>query len=1063
MPDQQPQPDQSPPLQRERAAVRRGLRRANLAVACALLAVMTLATLATVGSLRARQSQQRAEEAQEAARVELGRALLADIRALRQDKTLGRRPAAMASIRRAAAIAPSPELRDEAAASLALPDFQPDSEHDKMPAEPAAVRYAFDRGLRWVAWGLTNGDVVVRETREQREIARLRMAEGGIPARQIGPDLMEFSPDGTRLSVRYGRGGLAVWDWQKGRTVFRHDMEASGHIAARGRFSGDGRVLVGPVFGPKDGMAAFDLESGRMLAHFPEIGSYHHVAVRPGGTLFAAHTGSNVVVMDWVTKQRVASFEFGAGVRLLAWSEDGRQLALVGNLLETHVWDFERRQRRALIGHKNDIFNVAFDPSGDRLVTASFDGTSRLWDLRDGRLIGVVSDAWITQWGPEDRLVLEKPGGGLELRRLIPSPVHRELSGPENVSNGRTMDLSPDGRWVVSAAGRQHLQIWDLESDAGPSTLPVERLRSLTFRPTEPALILTRSGGPNAFPCVVVTNQARATVRLGAPSPLSAIGDRRVDLVTSSADGRSLAWVDLAVGRAWVQSLDSNAPVVALSGLRHNTTASHSSSVRGGGTISLSRDGRWLACGVSENGVVVFDARSGALVRRLVEGEASVQFSRDGRWLAAIGKSQHHLFRVSDWSQVWARAQPRVQQPAGAFSPDGVWLAVTKTPHSTALMDAATGRELVELQSPDPAPVMTMRWSDDGRRLVCATRENHVEIWEPAVLRRELAALGLDWAAPSPDPVRSVPVLDQGRAVAVALGIFAVAGLVAIIALLALRRHHWLLERFAKTEALAAQREQELAGEREIRQIKDTFVSMVSHEFRTPLGIIQSSAQILDRYLERLPPEQRREQLASITKNVRRMAGLIDEVLLLGKVEGGQLRCTPAPLDLAVFCRKLADEMHSATSGRCPIRLELALLPLPLARVDEALLRHMLTNLLSNGVKYSPAGRPVWFSVTRQGDHAVFTIRDEGLGIPVADRAKLFTAFHRGANVGTVSGTGLGLTIVKRCVDLHGGDVRFDSTEGRGTTFTVTLPVFAEPPPTLNSTPPSSHESNSRD
>jgi signal transduction histidine kinase len=171
------------------------------------------------------------------------------------------------------------------------------------------------------------------------------------------------------------------------------------------------------------------------------------------------------------------------------------------------------------------------------------------------------------------------------------------------------------------------------------------------------------------------------------------------------------------------------------------------------------------------------------------------------------------------------------------------------------------------------------------------------------------------------------------------------------------------------------------------------------------------------------------------------MARLIDEVLLLGKVEAGQLQFTPGPLDLAVFCTHLADEMHSATKRAAPIQVELGARP-STAHGDEALLRHIFSNLLSNAVKYSPAGTPVRFAVERAGPDAVFTVADRGIGIPEADRAHIFGAFQRAANVGNIQGSGLGLVIVKRCVDLHGGRISLVSRLGEGTTVTVTLPLF---------------------
>jgi signal transduction histidine kinase len=204
-----------------------------------------------------------------------------------------------------------------------------------------------------------------------------------------------------------------------------------------------------------------------------------------------------------------------------------------------------------------------------------------------------------------------------------------------------------------------------------------------------------------------------------------------------------------------------------------------------------------------------------------------------------------------------------------------------------------------------------------------------------------------------------------------------------------------------------------------------------------------SSAEILERYLERLKPEQRKEQLQSITKSVRRMASLMEEVLLLGKVEAGKMECKPAPLDLPAFCRKVTDEVHSATDCRCPILLQAPEVTRD-ALADEGLLRHIFTNLLINAVKYSGPGQAVHLRLEQQNGNATFHVEDRGAGIPPGDQPHLFKAFHRGQNVTHVPGTGLGLVIVKRCVDLHGGRITCKSIEGQGTTFTVTLPLFSE-------------------
>jgi signal transduction histidine kinase len=250
-----------------------------------------------------------------------------------------------------------------------------------------------------------------------------------------------------------------------------------------------------------------------------------------------------------------------------------------------------------------------------------------------------------------------------------------------------------------------------------------------------------------------------------------------------------------------------------------------------------------------------------------------------------------------------------------------------------------------------------------------------------------------------------------------------------------------LRSEMAERERAARELQEALASEKELNRLKSSFVATVSREFRTPLAVIQISTDLLERHHERLEPAQRVEQLQTIANAVRRMSGLMEQVLLLSRVEGGNIEFKPAPLDLAALIRRVCDEVTTATQSRCPI--EVKTVDLANARADEGLLRIVFGNLVNNAVKYSEAGSAVSVAAERAGNDFVVTVRDRGIGIPAAEMKHLFTPFHRAQNAVNIQGTGLGLAIVKRCVTLHGGSVRCEGEAGKGTTFTVRLPVFA--------------------
>ncbi len=231
-----------------------------------------------------------------------------------------------------------------------------------------------------------------------------------------------------------------------------------------------------------------------------------------------------------------------------------------------------------------------------------------------------------------------------------------------------------------------------------------------------------------------------------------------------------------------------------------------------------------------------------------------------------------------------------------------------------------------------------------------------------------------------------------------------------------------------------------LAQEKELSELKSRFVSMVSHEYRTPLATILSSADIMINYNDRLTEERKTNHLLKIRGQVKRLANLLDDVLTLGKAETVGMDFQPSLLNLEKYCHFFIEEVQQATNAQDRIVFTVQQ-PCGDVLADEKLLRQMLVNLLSNALKYSASTAQVHFDLMCDDVQATFRIRDEGIGIPQEDQGRMFQAFHRARNVGTVSGTGLGLMIIQRAVQAHGGTINFESEEGVGTTFIVTIPV----------------------
>jgi signal transduction histidine kinase len=272
-----------------------------------------------------------------------------------------------------------------------------------------------------------------------------------------------------------------------------------------------------------------------------------------------------------------------------------------------------------------------------------------------------------------------------------------------------------------------------------------------------------------------------------------------------------------------------------------------------------------------------------------------------------------------------------------------------------------------------------------------------------------------------------------------ALGLVCIA-LAAADVILRLRRSAHALVR-ASEELKSANQALLLEGEREreLGEQKTRFVSMTSHEFRTPLSTIISSSELLERYGERWDLERRNTHLSRIRSSARDMSRMLEEILLIGRAEAGVLTPLPGVIELKEFCERLIETTRRTCQHSHEIRLSLA--GEDQLWLDERLLTHVVSNLLDNAIKYSPAGSEVGLTLSVRASRCEIAVSDRGIGIPAADRPLLFQSFQRGSNVGHVRGSGLGLAIVKRVLDVQGGSIRVESEPGAGSRFSVSLPI----------------------
>ncbi len=251
------------------------------------------------------------------------------------------------------------------------------------------------------------------------------------------------------------------------------------------------------------------------------------------------------------------------------------------------------------------------------------------------------------------------------------------------------------------------------------------------------------------------------------------------------------------------------------------------------------------------------------------------------------------------------------------------------------------------------------------------------------------------------------------------------------------------LQELEQTNATLVKAEKEimktLEKERELNALKSRFVTMASHEFRTPLSTILSSASLIAKYSAPDDEPNRQRHITRIKSAVSNLTAILNDFLSISKLEEGKVVCNPVFFDIEELTHEVAEEMTGVTKEGQQIQCRH--LGDKNVILDKNLIRNILINLISNAIKYSKEGKSIDVRTTLQNAHLQIEVEDRGIGIPESEQTHLFTRFFRAQNASNIQGTGLGLTIVKRYVELMQGSIEFRSVENQGTTFAIKIPV----------------------
>ncbi|MCC9166850.1 hybrid sensor histidine kinase/response regulator [Pontibacter harenae] len=233
-----------------------------------------------------------------------------------------------------------------------------------------------------------------------------------------------------------------------------------------------------------------------------------------------------------------------------------------------------------------------------------------------------------------------------------------------------------------------------------------------------------------------------------------------------------------------------------------------------------------------------------------------------------------------------------------------------------------------------------------------------------------------------------------------------------------------------------------LQKEKELNELKSRFVTIASHEFRTPLSTVLSSASLIGKYKKTEEDEKRQKHVDRIKSSVSNLTTILNDFLSISRIEEGMIYNVPTTFDLQAFAEEVKDELQGfLKEGQDIVYKHTG--EQTVVNLDKQLLKNILLNLLSNASKYSSEGKQIFFDTSTTADAIKITVQDQGIGIPKADQAHLFTPFFRAQNVTNIQGTGLGLNIVKKYIDIMNGSLFYESELDKGSSFTITFPQKA--------------------
>ncbi len=740
-----------------------------VAALTALAATLTLgiAIVSTVAAVVSIRQLDRTKKAEHQTQLALGKSLLSEGSALLRTGLMGQRFDELDRLAEAAKVLVGdregrdrlPAIRQHAIAAMGLTDMRVlwQSDHGDI------YSFSVDAPLERYAVAELSGAVVVHRLDDHRELVRLP----GPEQRGFWHAETLFSPDGELLVAVYvgAGGGNLLHVWHLGHRELLASLQSRGGGAFHGgAFTPDSRRLL--FCPPDEGIGVWDRAERRMVRRLPLDFEPHYLAIDPDGRRIAVNNvgaPARVAILELESGRVLADWRSHVGNTNLAWSADGQLLAIGSYAGDSraYVWNVSQGVLASVLqGHTAAIINARFAHSVYLLATASWDGTTRLWDAASGELLATAPGNALG-FATDDRRLAFRANGSIGAWEVASGDLcrtlHPAMLGNRNERRDATQvfsgEFSPDGR-LLATSDADGVRLWEANTGREVAHLKGGDCGSVLFHPDGRSLIVYGARGLNRWPIRGDPEHGAGALRLGPPELLRESTGHEWNKAAWLPDHQTLAMIDNSKARVvLVDSAHPHPPssraVVLDSGENRNMTS-----------VAVSADGRWLAVGGwKAEGVPVWDLRLRRLERilRPIDAVADMSFiagfSPDGQWLVSCTAShlgnRYDFWRTGTWFPGL-----RIDRGGhgGAFGPpvftgDGRMMALGIAPDQVLLADASTGRELVRLTTLQPVQPMPLAFSRDGTKLVAGTRQQSVLVWYLRRIREQLVSRGLDWDA----------------------------------------------------------------------------------------------------------------------------------------------------------------------------------------------------------------------------------------------------------------------------------------------------------------------------